>query len=509
MSVAYSYLRFSTPEQALGDSHRRQTELAEKYAAAHGMVLDTELRMADEGISAFRAKNVSHGALGRFLRAIEDGVVKEGSFLLVENLDRVSRASAWDAMPVFQMIINAGVTIVTLQDEKTWSRAEMRADPYRIFESLIVMIRANEESEIKSRRLKASWTNKRQHASSKPLTSRAPAWLLLEGEPAAFRVLEDRAAVVRRVYSMTLDGVGQHKIAETLNREAVPTFGKADYWQRSYVKKLLESPAVVGTLVPHELSFEGGKRTRIALESVPGYYPPIVSQDDFDSVRSMGGLRAPRDTYKAPALTNMLAGLLRCPVCEGTMTRVTKGKGGGQTSFVCVKAKAGAGCRYKSVSQEKVESALLGDAEYLMAQAPSASPDLDDQLDRVESEVDAIESQINNLVEELSHRRSAAVSRSLVEYEEILVDAKARRDALVDTIHATATSVVIRRANDCLAVMKEQPSDVGRLNVLFRQLFSAVYIDYEQGHLSFVWKGGRETSLMFAWPTVEHPDGEG
>ena len=33
---AYSYIRFSTPEQALGDSLRRQVQLAEEYARKHG-----------------------------------------------------------------------------------------------------------------------------------------------------------------------------------------------------------------------------------------------------------------------------------------------------------------------------------------------------------------------------------------------------------------------------------------------------------------------------------------
>jgi DNA invertase Pin-like site-specific DNA recombinase len=33
---AYSYLRFSTPEQAQGDSARRQIDLATRYAATHG-----------------------------------------------------------------------------------------------------------------------------------------------------------------------------------------------------------------------------------------------------------------------------------------------------------------------------------------------------------------------------------------------------------------------------------------------------------------------------------------
>ena len=155
MTKAYSYLRFSTTEQAHGDSRRRQTEMTERYAAKHGLILDDELRMKDEGVSAFRAKNVRSGALGNFLRAIDDGLVPEGSFLLVENLDRVSRASPWDAMMIFKNIIDAGVTIVTLQDERTWNREELREEPFRIIESLLVMTRANQESETKSRRLKA------------------------------------------------------------------------------------------------------------------------------------------------------------------------------------------------------------------------------------------------------------------------------------------------------------------------------------------------------------------
>ena len=35
---AYSYIRFSTPEQANGDSFRRQTELSNRYAEQGGRI---------------------------------------------------------------------------------------------------------------------------------------------------------------------------------------------------------------------------------------------------------------------------------------------------------------------------------------------------------------------------------------------------------------------------------------------------------------------------------------
>jgi DNA invertase Pin-like site-specific DNA recombinase len=40
MTIAYSYLRFSTPEQMQGDSFRRQTEAAKVYAERHGLTLE-------------------------------------------------------------------------------------------------------------------------------------------------------------------------------------------------------------------------------------------------------------------------------------------------------------------------------------------------------------------------------------------------------------------------------------------------------------------------------------
>ena len=49
---AYSYRRFSTPEQAKGDSLRRQTEAAQAWAERHSIALDTELDLTDCSPSA-------------------------------------------------------------------------------------------------------------------------------------------------------------------------------------------------------------------------------------------------------------------------------------------------------------------------------------------------------------------------------------------------------------------------------------------------------------------------
>ena len=76
---AYSYIRFSTPQQAKGDSHTRQTDKAARYAVDHGLALDTDLNLTDLGVSAYRGKNAKTGSLSVFLKAIEDGTVPRGS----------------------------------------------------------------------------------------------------------------------------------------------------------------------------------------------------------------------------------------------------------------------------------------------------------------------------------------------------------------------------------------------------------------------------------------------
>ena len=92
MPRAYSYTRFSTPEQAGGDSARRQMEAARTYAATHGLELDDLLSISDLGVSAYTGANLDPEAgLGRFVEAVERGLVYSVEFS--ETLE----TDSWDA----------------------------------------------------------------------------------------------------------------------------------------------------------------------------------------------------------------------------------------------------------------------------------------------------------------------------------------------------------------------------------------------------------------------------
>jgi DNA invertase Pin-like site-specific DNA recombinase len=505
---AYSYLRFSTPEQARGDSFRRQTERAADYAATHRLELDETLTLEDKGVSGFRGRNARKGALRLFLDSIEDGKVPEGSYLLVENLDRMSRQDPWDALPTFQQIINAGVTIVTLQDGRVWSREELRAQPFRIMESLIVMIRANEESATKARRLREVWGNKRSNAASKPLTSVGPGWLRMNSD-GRFEVIEERADVVRRVYALTAQGWGQHRIAEALNREGVPTFAGAAMWHRSYISKMLESPAVVGTYVPHEISYDAAdRRKRRPLDPVPGYYPAIVAPEAYEAVQ------AQRLSGRVPAvkgsreLSNMLAQLARCPVCAGTMTRVNKGNGpkGGKPYLVCVKAKQGAGCNYRTVRLDQVEDAIRANASAIVAFAPSGNEGLDDEWESLETQLEGLSDAVDHVVDAIAAGGlSPALNAKLREYETERERLQSGQRELGRKIAAASGPLLAKRLGELEVVLGVDPLNRAAANAVLRQLFTGVVVDYRRGQLRFNWTHGGETEVVFGWPEDDQP----
>jgi DNA invertase Pin-like site-specific DNA recombinase len=93
MGKVYSYLRFSSKGRSEGDSRRRQLKAAHDYCRTRGLKLETTT-FEDLGVSAWKGKNFTEGALGAFLRAADDGLIERDSRLLVEHLDRVTREAA-------------------------------------------------------------------------------------------------------------------------------------------------------------------------------------------------------------------------------------------------------------------------------------------------------------------------------------------------------------------------------------------------------------------------------
>lgn len=501
---AYSYVRFSTPEQMRGDSLRRQTDAAERYAALNNLDLDRELTFRDLGVSAYRGANEDTGHLGEFLAAVQYGDIPRGSYLLVESLDRLSRQSPRRAVRTLERICEEGVTVVTLDDGRVYTEQVLDQDPTSLLVAILVAVRAHEESATKARRLREAWGAKRSQAASKPLTRVAPAWVRLREDRSGFDLIPERAAIVRRIFQMTLNGVGQHSIASTLVQEGVPVFGRAKFWQRSYVSKILTNPATVGDFTPHRYDKINGKTVRTPTETVPNYYPAVIDRETFQRVSGLTSARAANSTSAGAKRANILAGLGKCPLCGATMTRVNKGgrKKNSKPYLVCTAAKVGAGCEYHQVRLEYVHAAILGKAEELVADMPSPDDTLQTAWDTLEGEIWGLEESISKIVGAISDGgHSRALLDRLSGLESLLKAAKGRQGELGTRIASTQTNRVQTVAYEELLGAVEA-EDIARINVTLRQLFEKVVVNYRTGLLEMHWKHAPEefSGLFFAMP---------
>lgn len=508
MNVAFSYLRFSTLEQAAGDSRRRQMAMAETYAADHHLRLDASLSFRDLGVSAFRGKNAKEGALRAFLEAIEHNLVPPNSFLLIESLDRLSRDRILSAQSLFLQIVQAGVTIVTLVDQRSYSLEGLNQNPLDLIISLVSMMRANEESEMKSRRIRAAFDVKRAHLAERPWTSRCPGWLRLDKASGQFIVVDERANVVRRVYRDALAGVSHQTIARMMNEEQVPLFGQGNQrgriWQNSLVRHLLYSPTVVGTFVPFTTEWVDDVRRVRPLTAIEGYYPAIIDMADWDRVqaRRIAWSAHYHNNVPKTGRANLLAGLSRCPFCDRPMVLLAA-QNINWRYLMCRRAYNGLGCSDRWVRYPGIEDALTIDIDEVIKTCPKPA---------VTSEVRSHRLARIRLRLHILRGRQASIGAEYAQVRQSLRPVIGARDAVdAEIAKLLAERKMLRidrprwldvtlaaRLDKLRAVAKATVVDRQELHTILRSLLTDVVVDWEHDQLVFHWKHGGTSAVRVA-----------
>lgn len=456
---AYSYTRFSSLAQAGGDSRRRQTDAARRWCEAHDAQLVEDF--SDLGVSAFRGKNATEGALSVFMRLAESGKIPAGSILLVESLDRITRSEITSAVTLFLRIISTGLTVVTLTDGQIYDSQGVNADPAKIIISVTILMRAHEESATKSKRLSAAWEQKRRNASTdRPLSKNGPSWLIRSG--GKWDIIEDRASVIRRIFSLMSEGAGVHAIARRLTQEGHPTPRGKGHWTDPTVKSILNRRSVLGDLV-----VKGGK-------IIEGYYPQIVPPSLWASAhRVFRAHSAARGVFPGRQCVNIFRGLIYDATGERLQAFSGTGRGSGK-SYHYLRTASQRFTRDKTPSWPFQEFKLLFLA--LVQQASLAEPvdSGDGAAVRIATQIEGVQAQEANLVRVLASGYHEAVEKELrlladrrKELESLLIGAQAGAPnrslmgteidwtddgALAENIRATVRRIVVDRVARCFEV---------------------------------------------------------
>lgn len=308
---AYSYIRFSRAHQIEGDSLRRQRTTTAEYCERHNLTLDDSLKLEDLGFSAYTGRNAEKGgALYRFIAACQGGLVPRGSALILESLDRLSRQSPRKTINLLTQLLDLGIEIHLTQAGKIF-RPEDECGVELII-AIAMAMRAHEESDTKSKRLKEAFAQKRKLAAEgKAHVSKSlPWWLIWNEEGTAIICPDDRREIIERIFREVLDGKSPIEISRTLNDEGKQNWRpKATAWLDNRIRDTINSDAVFGTIGATRKTKVAGRKWAIA-----DYYPQVIDPDTAAKARAI--LKANRKNKSGPkpdesSVPNLLKAILR------------------------------------------------------------------------------------------------------------------------------------------------------------------------------------------------------
>jgi DNA invertase Pin-like site-specific DNA recombinase len=332
------YSRWSTKKQTAGDSRTRQDAAALDWCARNGRSLDQSFN--DAGMSAFRGKNVEQGELAKLIESL-----RPADTLLVENLDRLTRMPWKAALDLVEGIVSRGVTLVDMSSNTSISHETFLRDLGVIYPLVGNTTRASEESQRKSVTVRKSWTTKRAEiAEGKAIRQRLPGWLEHPGtgtsrDMSRVVIIEAKANIVRRIFSMALAGQSARQIAETLNSEGVAPVS-AQEWRKvgkpgSWNGESLRSTILKNVAVMGDYRQANG-------DVVKGIFPAVISPEQFYAVQKLNSDRTKITTRLSATSQFLMTGLCKCQHCGGNLQHMSSHVHGRVYRYlVCSSNKAG------------------------------------------------------------------------------------------------------------------------------------------------------------------------
>lgn len=363
MTQAYSYIRWSSKKQSTGDSLARQLDYARQIATEHDLEL---VEMVDRGISAFRGKNASDGELGRFIDAVEAKKIPSDCWLIVENLDRISRSDVLQANQLFTKLLQLGVTIVTGMDSKIYSHDSVIANPMDLMYSIMLFMRANEESKTKSSRtIKNALGMIRKHQDGVRSDDGYPFAIEVVGSHPFFVDTSDGTVKPHPIYfdaaklilTKRSEGWGTNRIKKFLDATVPPPKNRPkrlNTWSHDTIRRLPLTEQILGI-------------RRVTLDGIEyelkDYYPKPISDEVYQKLQYVLSKRKVNSTSRnhVGLFTGIQVG--RCGHCGGTLCAYRSARSDRAVKvtlrYACTSKQRGEPCDQRTFAHTQIEDTFI------------------------------------------------------------------------------------------------------------------------------------------------------
>ncbi len=298
MPSAIPYIRFSSDRQKEGSSVDRQEGMIADWLKRHPDYTVSNLKYADLAKSGYHGDHIKEaGGFGKLLKAVADGFVRDGDVVLVEAIDRTGRLPSMEMLSkVITPILTAGVSIITLDDNTTYTKESVNTA--QLFLLVAKIQAAHDYSKALSRRVKGSYKKRRALAKESGLAPKriTPVWLNPDG------TLRDEVVPwIKTAFELYVSGVGKYTIAHRMRASGVERLSKTS---GPTVEGWLRNKATIGYWSTLE-------RTEHHEELL--IYPPIIEPALFYKAQIHGDkVKTVRPEKTA---SHFLVGLVKCAEC--------------------------------------------------------------------------------------------------------------------------------------------------------------------------------------------------
>ena len=310
-----AYCRVSSDSEDQLHSFAAQIRYYKDYERKHPQYKLVDI-YADEGITGTCMDK--RDDLHRLIRDCKRGLIDR---IIVKSVSRFAR-NTQELLSTIRFLKDIGVSVYF---------EEQGIDTDKLNSEMIVTfpgMAAQQESESISGNMRWSY-KKRMESGEFNCCAPAYGFDLVDG---SLVINEAEAAVVRRIFSMYLQGYGKQAIANKLNEESVPRRHGIRTWYAFGIDYMLNNERYMGDALlqkkyttdtlPFKKVKNRGERPKYYVENAN---PAIVSRETYAAVQELQKSRQKNMSGKKTSYP--LTGMLRCPDCGRTYRRqLVRGK---------------------------------------------------------------------------------------------------------------------------------------------------------------------------------------
>jgi site-specific DNA recombinase len=308
------YIRWSTDDQGDGTTLEVQREGCRHYALSQGWQYGEALTFIDDGYSG---GSMDRPALTRLREAVRQGQV---DCVVVFKIDRLSR----NVVDTVNLVLREWDGLCHVKSAR--EAIDTTTQQGKMFFYTLVSFAEWERSVIKER----TWSGRMKRLQEGKNPGFRPPYGLRTGDtPGSFAVVEDEAAMVRRIFVLYNQGMGYKAIAVQLTQDGVRFRGGRAFSAQT-VTEILRNPLYVGRIVYGRVQRPRGgqvgkKAAAKPAQSSPtvvesGHVPHIVDPEQFQLAQANRSERARQRTpNRSVASDHLLTGILRCKGCGSAM----------------------------------------------------------------------------------------------------------------------------------------------------------------------------------------------